>query len=189
MKRLVLFAVIGIPVLVLGNGALRLSNANDADPTTETVPERIAYRDAVHAECLSGSEAAPDELFCDLMANKVNAHFTGMGLTQEILHYGTYGIVPHYFYTPSDAEVASIRLEAERFALSNGADGSTRFTGERVEDFEQALDQANEESDVFLSKRQRCDPEGETMQAIMDLRPGETIEELHRGMDCSGWDE
>lgn len=190
MRKVFIFLSVIILIVALAtlNGFRKMGSASDDDPMTENQPERIAHRDAVYAECLDGSVATPDELYCRQMADKTNAHYTELGFLQEVLHHGTFGIVPRYYYTPTPAEELKIRLEAERFAASNGADGSSRFTGAKVALYEEQLDQAYAESDVFQSKAERCDPEGETMKAIMKMRPGESVEQLHRGMDCEGWD-
>ncbi|MDA7787975.1 hypothetical protein N8940_01945 [Sphingomonadaceae bacterium] len=161
---------------------------DDGDPHTESDPERIAHRDAYFEKCLDGSSAAPDELYCEWMADKTIAYYTDVGMTQEVLHYGTYGLVDRFYHTPTPLEEMEAKVEAERLAERSGPDGSTRFTGGQLAEYEAALDDLYAESDVFMSKAQRCDPEGEFMLAFQQQRPGVPVSELHKGMDCAGWD-
>jgi len=192
-KFLIIFLVIvGIPALIALNGMIRMSEAleaEDDDPLTETDPERLAHRDAVYKKCLQGSNAAPDELYCEHMADKEIAYYTDVGFIQEIFHFGTYGLVPRFYHIPTADEEMKARLEAERLAERRGANGSTRFTGEKVAEYEEALDKLYEQSDVFLSKAQTCDPDGDLMKSLQEQRPGVSIKELHKGMDCEDWDK
>ena len=186
----VFIAIIGVSAAVMLNGMTRMSDQpDDGDPLTESDPERIAYRDVYYDKCLDGSSAAPDERYCELMADKTIAYYTDKGMTQEILHFGTYGIVDRFYHTPTPLEEMEAKVDAERLAERSGADGSKRFTGEKLTEYENALDKLYGESDVFMSKAQRCDPESAFMQAALKANADMTVEQLHRGMDCDGWDK
>lgn len=161
----------------------------DKDPLTQTEPERLAHRDAYFAKCMDGSKAKPDEIYCSRVADKTISYFTNMGFIQEVFHHGTFGIVPRAYNEPRELEKMEARVEASSYARRQGAGGSTRFDGTKLEEYQSALDGLYEDSDVFMSKKQRCDPEGEWMQAVMKQRPGVSVEELHKGMDCKDWDK
>lgn len=191
MRKFLIFFIIvaGIPALVALNGMYRMSKDIDDDPMTETNPERLAHRETVYENCLQGSTAAPDERYCAQMADQEIAYYTEAGFVQEMFSHGTYGIVPRFYHTPTAEEEMRARLAAEELAMRRGADGSTRFTGEKVAEYKEALDKLYEKSDVFMSKAQTCDPEGDFMQALRKQRPDTPVEELHKGMDCKDWDK
>ena len=193
MKKIfvVLFVVFLLtPAFVFISGVVRMEQVpDDGNPLTEDDPVRLAHRDAVNEECIGDVKAAPDILYCEQMADLTIAYYTDSGITQEVLHFGTFGLVPRYFHEATPLEEMEVRVRAEQLALDEGADGSERFTGEKLAEYEAKLDKFYEESDVFLSVKQRCDPNGETMKAIQGARPGVSIEELHKGMDCENWDQ
>lgn len=191
MRRFaILFLIlIGLPAAILLYGMVEAGKAMDDDPLTETDPVRLEYRDKKYAECIGDLTAKPDEIYCGAMADQTIAYYTTTGMLQEFASFGTHGLIPRPFHEPTELEEMEARVKAESYAKRKGADGSARFTGAKLAEYEAKLDKLYETSDVFYSKAQRCDPDGELMKSIMEASPGRSAEDLHRGMDCEGWDK
>ncbi len=188
MKKLVkLIAIlILIPALIMGIGLFRAGGKLNSDPGAlgNQSPERIAHRDMVYSECLNGSNADPDIIYCTEMADGVNAYFTNTGFLQEMASWGSFGLVPRYYHTPSPMEEMRAKVSAERNAKDNGADGSIRFTGTKLSEYEAQLDRLETDSPVALSKSELCDPESAQLKMTREQLGEEGVARAREAMQC-----
>lgn len=99
--------------------------------------DRLTQLEAVESECLDGSEARPDQLYCEMVIEFRSTYVDNF--FQEIAASATHGMVSYSFLPMTEKKDLEAQIAAERLALSEGTDGSTRFTGSRLEELQASL--------------------------------------------------
>jgi hypothetical protein len=174
LKRIapILALIVFIPALIVLIGFARMNDE----------AARSALESQLTADCLDGSAAKPDEVYCSAIAQTRTNTYTGMGFMQQVFHRGSYGIIPPYLYDVPAMREAEYRLEAEKFAQRQGPDGSTHFTGQNVDALQAEIETLAQSDPLTLQlaeqKKAFCDPSTGQIEKARKEQGDEAIDRI-----------
>ncbi len=126
---------------------------------------RAAHFETIKTKCLDGSSAKPDVTYCNGFAEM---HMPIPNFMQEIYANATFGLIPHSYVTPSQAQIWRLKTDIERHASLFETERSARFTGEHEEEYR------------ARAKKEACSPDDPLMKQF----EGEGLAMMRKGLQC-----